>query len=206
MVADVDGRPLGRAVVDAAPASPLRPSVPALALTFTVDVPAGEAVQVDLRSRSWVPAALGIGTDTRPLGVPVIGVHARRLAGQVARAAPVLAGHTGEPAYLDSYDRILANSHYTQRWIERLWHRDSDVLHPPVTLVPPGDKERVILSVGRFFVPGTGHNEAAGDGGGVPPAGGGRERRGLGVPPGGRVRTRAPALPRRDRSAAEACR
>jgi glycosyltransferase involved in cell wall biosynthesis len=158
VVAEVDGRPLGRAVLDA-PASPVdrRRSV---ALAFTVEVPAGEAVRVDLRSRSWVPAALGIGTDTRPLGVPVIGVHAGGgWRARVARAAPVLAGQTGEPAYLDSYDRILANSRYTQHWIERLWHRDSDVLNPPVTLVPPGEKECLILSVGRFFVPGTGHNK-----------------------------------------------
>ena len=158
VVAAVDGVPVGRVVVDA-PSSRLdrRRSV---ALTFTVDVPPGEPVRVDLRSPSWVPAEVGIGTDTRPLGVPVIGVHAGAgWRARVARAAPVLAGPTGEPAYLDSYDRILANSQYTQRWIERLWHRSSDVLHPPVTLVAPGDKDPVILSVGRFFLPGTGHNK-----------------------------------------------
>jgi glycosyltransferase involved in cell wall biosynthesis len=158
VVAEVDGRPRGRAVVEA-PSSSLdrRRTVP---LTFTVDVAPGEPVRVDLRSRSWVPAELGIGTDTRPLGVPLVGVHAGGgWRARVARAAPVLAGHTGDPAYLDTYDRILANSRYTQRWISRLWHRDSDVLYPPVTLVPPGDKRPLILSVGRFFVPGTGHNK-----------------------------------------------
>ena len=59
-------------------------------------------MRVDLRSRSWVPAALGIGTDTRPLGVPVIGVHAGGGCGPGSPGRPMLAGHTGEPAYLDS--------------------------------------------------------------------------------------------------------
>jgi glycosyltransferase involved in cell wall biosynthesis len=71
----------------------------------------------------------------------------------------VLAGPTGRPAHLDTYDRVLANSRYTQEWIARLWGRDSDLLHPPVTLVEPAAKDPVILSVGRFFLPGTGHNK-----------------------------------------------
>jgi glycosyltransferase involved in cell wall biosynthesis len=107
-----------------------------------------------------VPADLGIGTDRRALGVPVIGVHAGGgWRGGAARALPVLAGHTGVPAHLDTYDRILANSQYTQRWIERLWHRPSGLLHPPVGMAARGEKAPVILSVGRFFLPGTGHNK-----------------------------------------------
>jgi glycosyltransferase involved in cell wall biosynthesis len=107
-----------------------------------------------------VPADVGIGSDRRPLGVPVIGVHAG--AGWqvgVARAVPMLAGHTGRPHHLDTYDRLLANSRYTQRWIERLWHRQSTLLYPPVSRAPRRDKEPIILSVGRFFLPGTGHNK-----------------------------------------------
>ena len=158
VVAELDGRELGRAVVEG-PASKLdrRRTV---ALRFTVDVPAGEPVRVDLRCRSWVPAGVGVGTDTRPHGVAVIGVHAGAgWRGRLARAAPTLSGPTGQPTYLDSYDRVLANSRYTQGWIERLWRRTSDVLYPPVTLVEPGDKDPVIMSVGRFFLPGTGHNK-----------------------------------------------
>jgi glycosyltransferase involved in cell wall biosynthesis len=158
VVAELDRRELGRAVIEG-PASQLdrRRTV---ALRFTVDVPAGEPVRVDLRCRSWVPAEVGVGTDTSPHGVAVIGVHAGGgWRGRVARAAPVLSGPTGRPTYLDSYDRVLANSRYTQGWIERLWRRPSDVLHPPVTLVGPGAKDPVIVSVGRFFLPGTGHNK-----------------------------------------------
>jgi glycosyltransferase involved in cell wall biosynthesis len=156
--AEVDGVELGRAVVDS-PASPLdrRRSV---ALRCTVDAVPGEPVRIVLRCPAWVPAEVGLGSDRRPLGVPLIGVHAGGgwRAG-VARSLPILAGQTGRTSHLDTYDRLLANSRYTQRWIERLWHRPSGLLHPPVNLFAPGEKEPVILSVGRFFLPGTGHNK-----------------------------------------------
>jgi glycosyltransferase involved in cell wall biosynthesis len=62
--------------------------------------------------------------------------------------------------FLDSYDRVVANSSYTARWTERLWGRRADVLFPPVTQVAPAPvKEPIVLSVGRFFLPGTGHNK-----------------------------------------------
>ena len=51
------------------------------------------------------------------------------------------------------YDMLLANSQFTQRWIERRWNLASEVLYPPVdvaTLVPTA-KQPLILSVGRFF-------------------------------------------------------
>lgn len=156
--ATVDGEVVGRAVVDA-PTSRLdrRRSV---ALRFAVDVPPGGRVRVDLRSPTWVPAELGLGADRRPLGVPVIGAHAGGgWQAAAVRAVPVLAGHTGRPHHLDTYDRILSNSRYTQRWVERLWGRESGLLHPPVGMVPPGEKAPIILSVGRFFLPGTGHNK-----------------------------------------------
>ncbi len=158
VVAEVDGRELGRASVDA-PTSRVdrRRSV---ALAFTVDVPAGETVRVDLRSPAWVPADVGIGSDRRPLGVPVIGVHAGGGWREgVARTVPVLAGQTGAPGHLDTYDRLVANSRYTQHWIERLWHRPSGLLYPPVGAMTRGEKAPIILSVGRFFLPGTGHNK-----------------------------------------------
>ena len=54
------------------------------------------------------------------------------------------------------YDVLWANSHFTQRWIERRWGRSSDVLYPPVAVetFSVGDaplKQPQILSVGRFF-------------------------------------------------------
>lgn len=61
--------------------------------------------------------------------------------------------------HLDTYDRICANSRYTQRWVRRHWAKDSIVFYPPVDvdLFEPLPKRRQILSVGRFFT--TGHNK-----------------------------------------------
>jgi glycosyltransferase involved in cell wall biosynthesis len=62
--------------------------------------------------------------------------------------------------YIASYDRYLANSRFTATWIERLWGRTADVLYPPVRpTVRPGDKRRLILSLGRFFDPVHGHSK-----------------------------------------------
>jgi glycosyltransferase involved in cell wall biosynthesis len=62
-------------------------------------------------------------------------------------------------SHLDSYDAIASNSKFTARWVERLWHRPSEVLYPPVRLMEsaPDDKERIILNTGRFFDPRRGH-------------------------------------------------
>ncbi len=59
--------------------------------------------------------------------------------------------------FLESYDRIVSISYYTRRWMERLWERHSEVVHPPVSLHKRGPKERMILSVGRFFDLESGH-------------------------------------------------
>jgi len=156
--AEVDGRVVGRATVTAPRSRADRRR--SVALAFDVDLDRGESRTVKLRTPSWVPSEHGIGTDTRRLGVPIIGVHAgggwRRA---VARAAPTLVAGRNQLDFLDTYDGILANSAYTQGWVGRLWGRDSGVLHPPVTLMPRATKEQVILSVGRFLLPGTGHNK-----------------------------------------------
>jgi hypothetical protein len=171
VTAEVGERVVGRTTL-IAPTSRVdrRRAVP---LTFDVELPACSASGVDpvgsaggpgqtvtLRSRGWVPSEHGVGTDRRRLGVPVIGAHAgggwREF---VARALPALVAGRNQLDFLDTYDRILSNSAYTQRWVERLWHRTSDVFHPPVSLMGRGVKRPVILSVGRFFLPGTGHNK-----------------------------------------------
>ena len=57
---------------------------------------------------------------------------------------------------LRSYDRIVCNSSFTRRWIEKRCARKLpiDVLYPPcdVEQFIPGKKENRILSVGRYFV------------------------------------------------------
>jgi glycosyltransferase involved in cell wall biosynthesis len=55
------------------------------------------------------------------------------------------------PDALDSYDVITANSLYTSEWIRRRWGRDSEVVYSACdTAGPPGEKEKIILHVGRF--------------------------------------------------------
>jgi glycosyltransferase involved in cell wall biosynthesis len=155
---DVDTRVVARARLTAPGfrADPRR----SVALAFDVEMAAGTSRTVTLRSPCWVPHARGIGPDMRDLGVPVIGAHAgggwRRT---LALAAPTLMAGHNDLHFLDTYDRILSNSAYTQRWVRRLWDRDSDVVHPPVTLMPRGEKQPIILSVGRFFLPGAGHSK-----------------------------------------------
>lgn len=65
-----------------------------------------------------------------------------------------------EDSWVDSYAEFLANSAYTQKWIEKIWNRDSDVLHPPVRgLTSSTTKSPSIVSVGRFFDPSLGHSK-----------------------------------------------
>ncbi len=62
--------------------------------------------------------------------------------------------------FLRSYHLFLANSHYTQRWIDRYWKVNSLVLYPPIpekSIENCKEKENVILNIGRFFA--GGHNK-----------------------------------------------
>lgn len=55
--------------------------------------------------------------------------------------------------FLDCYDRIIAISRYSAKWIKRLWKKESFILFPPVDThkFRVSRKEKIILSVGRFF-------------------------------------------------------
>ena len=54
---------------------------------------------------------------------------------------------------LGSYQEIVCYSEYVRRWIKRRYNAESTVLYPPVELpaAPEGPRDRVILSVARFF-------------------------------------------------------
>jgi glycosyltransferase involved in cell wall biosynthesis len=60
---------------------------------------------------------------------------------------------------LRSYSTLLAISHFTQTWIQTYWSRTSELLYPPVDVAAfqPGDKQPIILTVGRIFA--GGHNK-----------------------------------------------
>lgn len=54
---------------------------------------------------------------------------------------------------IDTYQLITANSAYTQSFIESRWHKDSSILYPICENMRDDsiEKEKIILSVGRFF-------------------------------------------------------
>ena len=62
--------------------------------------------------------------------------------------------------YLDSYDLICPISEFSRKWMHEYWGKDGPILYPPVGVgdFAPGEKAKVILSVGRFFGAG-GHSK-----------------------------------------------
>jgi hypothetical protein len=126
-------------------------------LRVDVPLPAGPADVRIVSSAGVADEVLGNG-DRRRLGVPLVGVTIGRGIGDAVEArASLLAAGPPDLGFLDTYDAVVANSHFTERWIERWWQRPSRVVEPPVSLREPGQKAPVILSVGRFFAPGRGH-------------------------------------------------
>jgi glycosyltransferase involved in cell wall biosynthesis len=120
----------------------------------------GQQVELRIVSDTFVPAELTGGADTRRLGVSLLGLRVG--AGPITRLArwfPVLMAPPVSTSWLRSYGAIVANSRYTQQWIERYWDMDSELLYPPVTMHPAGEKQPIILSVGRFFPPSDGHSK-----------------------------------------------
>ena len=56
------------------------------------------------------------------------------------------------PVDLTSYNIITANSHYTASWIQRQWGYNAQVVYSACEpMGPPGNKEKTILNVARFF-------------------------------------------------------
>ena len=120
-----------------------------------------EGREIHFRSATAVPGP----QDTRELGVAVSRL---RLAGAgglgprslLAARFPWLLRDPRGVEFLRSYATVMANSEYTRGWIRRLWRVDADVLYPPIQverLHPQSQREKVVLSVGRFFAPGLGH-------------------------------------------------
>jgi glycosyltransferase involved in cell wall biosynthesis len=59
---------------------------------------------------------------------------------------------------VDGFQLIVCQSQYVREWVRRLWERDSTVINPPID-VPEQEpdwsaKEKLIVSVGRFFTGG----------------------------------------------------
>lgn len=117
-----------------------------------------EGGEIVISSESDIAHELLGNGDRRRLGVPLVGTAT----GRDPRNALLLRASLldTEPAnleWLSTYDVIVANSPFTQRWISTWWSRPSLVVEPPVGLRQPSEKSSVILSVGRFFADGRGH-------------------------------------------------
>ena len=138
-----DGTPLATATLPPAGYADVRVEVPA-------GPRAGRARLVDLTSDTFAPPGdvrerLGVRVGAAAVGAP--------------RPYDGLDRWTPQHRYYDAvgtYDLLLANSHFTQRWIARRYGRASELLYPPVQVgrFAPGPKRPRIISVGRFFVEG----------------------------------------------------
>jgi len=128
-------------------------------LSLALDEPTDRPVEIEIVSRSFSPSEQGGSGDRRTLGVCLslfasIGPFQRFRRRAGAKLHRRMERY--EADFLDSYPLLLAISEYTQSWTERRWGRSSEILAPPVDTeifaTPPGtEKEKVILSVGRFF-------------------------------------------------------
>jgi glycosyltransferase involved in cell wall biosynthesis len=118
-----------------------------------------EGVELHLRSGVFIPGP----SDPRALGVAISRMRFLGALGLREHAALRFPWLTRDPAdlsFLSRYDVVLANSQYTQGWIERLWGTPADILYPPIDVAdiqPAQSRDRSILTVGRFFAPGLGH-------------------------------------------------
>ncbi len=129
----------------------------AVPVSFEVEG-AGPGTPVEVRIES--PTAAAPDTSRRQLGVAVVGVRLGR--GPAARLRawyPWLAGARPWAGFLSSYDEVVANSEFTRRHIEAAWEVPAGLLNPPVTMFEPGEKEPMIVSVGRFFAAHDGHSK-----------------------------------------------
>ena len=65
-------------------------------------------------------------------------------------------------SFVDSYDLVLSISKYTSDWVQTRWLADSTIHYPAVELRQwdsSSPKQKVILSVGRFFSEDHGHSK-----------------------------------------------
>jgi glycosyltransferase involved in cell wall biosynthesis len=148
---DEDGRELAR-----------RPAQPDRFRRYQVRLPSSlHPAELVLHTQTFRP----VGNDDRDLGVAVsrlrLAGSQRDLRQRVAERFPWLLRDPTDLSFLHHYQVVMANSQYTRSWIERLWGVDSEILFPPIRVheLHPGAKDRKILTVGRFFAPGLGHNK-----------------------------------------------
>lgn len=123
-------------------------------LSLTRDAP-----EVLISSDTFIPVETDRSSkDSRKLGVVV---YDRRRISLFKKAVLKILGYIplflitfpGDLTFLKTYNKIITISEYSKKWIKKLWGSESAILFPPVDIdsFKVGKKEKIILSVGRFF-------------------------------------------------------
>ncbi len=161
----IDGEVLAEGVIPAAQPGPMGRARGRFGTEITVPFAGAGRRCLELEADTFVPAELGLGSDVRPLGVPLRGVTAGSRSTRIfASIAPNLYHRMiapSTPAVVSSYDVVASNSEFTRGFVEDWWSIDeSPVLHPPVQLRPRSTaKQQSIVAVGRFFDSSSGHSK-----------------------------------------------
>ena len=123
-------------------------------LSLTRDAP-----EVLISSDTFIPVETDRSSkDSRKLGVVV---YDKRRISLFKKAVLKILGYIplflitfpGDLTFLKTYNKIITISEYSKKWIKKLWGSESTILFPPVDIdsFKVGKKEKIILSVGRFF-------------------------------------------------------
>jgi len=122
-------------------------------------------VQVTIRvANPFVPGDVLGGPDLRSLGVALMALRTgagfkAAVGARLGAWLPLLHREPPSTDFIKSYGAVVSNSVFTQGWVRRYWDTESVVAYPPVTMQTRGDKEPVILAVGRFFAAEAGHSK-----------------------------------------------
>lgn len=141
---------------------PINYSVDNESISIHSEIP--EDMRITLRCRPVCPKTAGHGNDSRELGVciafPPFNAGNPKIDHLRRRLISFLARH--DTSFIASYDTHIAISQYTNHWLQKRWGVTGQILTPPIDVArfqpPPGnEKQKIILSVGRFFA--GGHNK-----------------------------------------------
>jgi glycosyltransferase involved in cell wall biosynthesis len=132
------------------------------ATRVVVDLPArrdGRKTSVVVHSDTFVPSEHGLGSDNRRLGVPLAAVRAGSRPSRWVQAVSGPLGLSLGGSFVSTYTVVVSNAAFTQHFVREWWGVDSTVLYPPVSMQKVGEKDNLILSVGRFFPADRGHSK-----------------------------------------------
>ena len=121
--------------------------------------PTRDFSEVLISSDTFIPVEIDRSSkDSRKLGVVVydgrrISLFKKAVLKILGYIPLFLITFPRDLTFLKTYNKIIAISEYSKKWIKKLWGSESTILFPPVDIdsFKVGKKEKIILSVGRFF-------------------------------------------------------